>query len=135
MENKKRKKSISRPYYDPLKSREHKKAEQLTEEQELENQIQHVKKLHEELEKKLDKLYKESGINHENVMRYLDNPNNFKAGEWDIVQNYRKAYQSQIEAQLSRSFQKKQKQKVLDKKSKSMKGRAAGQRRKWIDMR
>ena len=56
------------------------------------NVLSRGKELYEKLEKKLTALYKESGIDHQLVQRYLDNPSNYEPGEWELAQNYRRAY-------------------------------------------
>ena len=87
-EKKKRikKKKIKRP------SSSEKKVENEVTDLEIKSDISRFHELHDKLQKKLDKLYKEAGITHKDVQRYLDDPSNYDEGEWEYFQKRRRLF-------------------------------------------
>lgn len=104
----------------------------------LQEMMAKMKKMHDELDRKLDEAYQKTGWTHQGIKNYLENPNNFRDFEWDRVQRERKGLLSQIWKSLgndaSERFQKSEKKKEGDKAAKGRKGKTLGGRRKWIPM-
>jgi len=102
---------------------------------EIQNLIDKMRKMHEEIEVKLDEAYQQSGLDPSSIKNYLDNPNNFKPTEWEGVQMERKSrlesIAKQIGAQISSPLVKTAKE--ISKTDRTRK--TLGVRRNWISMR
>ncbi|MBA3722417.1 MAG: hypothetical protein H0W88_08440 [Parachlamydiaceae bacterium] len=96
-----------------------------------------MKKMHDEIEVKLDEVYRKSGLDFKNIRTYLDNPSNFTSQEWERIQNQRNNLWQQIGESPAATHIKEKK--LLDtdteKKSKERKAKQVGARRNWIPMR
>lgn len=99
--------------------------------------IEKMKKIHDEIEVKLEETYQKAGLNSRSIKAFLDNPNNFKPKEWERVQSERKSLLSQIWTNLGKAIHSQdiQAPKGIEKAEKERKGKLLGARRNWISMR
>jgi hypothetical protein len=101
---------------------------------EIKSDINRFHELHDKLQSKLDKLYKETGITHKDIQRYLDDPSNYDEGEWEYFQQRRKLFNEGLMTKLDPNLVKTTARKLKKKSGKKLRGRAIGRKRKWLDM-
>lgn len=102
---------------------------------EVDELIGKMKTMHDDLERKLDEVYRQNGMDKRTIKNYLDNPSNFTPEQWERVQEDRKlrleTLAKKIGAELPTALVEAVKEvKKTDKSRKSL-----GVRRNWIPMR
>ncbi len=63
---------------------------------EVENMLNAMKDMHKDIDNKLRKIYEISGLKREQILSYINDPNNFSPEEWQILQ----ARRDQVENKL-----------------------------------
>jgi hypothetical protein len=101
---------------------------------EIRQMIEKMRKMHDDIEVKLDEVYQKSGLNAQKVKDFLENPNNFQTEEWGRVQEKRKKLLTQIGID-SKQILSQSAQEQAEKAGKDRKTKMLGARRNWIPMR
>lgn len=91
-------------------------------------------RMHDEIEAKLSDVYEKSGITHTDVVKYLDNPQNFSRREWESVAKQKEELLQKIWSMLGSEAKQKAIRKELEKKEKVLKRKGIAGRKKWISM-
>ncbi|WP_068467681.1 hypothetical protein [Candidatus Protochlamydia phocaeensis] len=100
-----------------------------------------VRRMHDELDRKLDEVYQKSGWSPKYIKDYLDNPNNFTAKQWGRLEEQRRALMNTLKTEEEKVEEaKKAKEPVTppadsSKMGKERRGKMLGARRNWISMR
>lgn len=103
--------------------------------------IEKMRKMHDEINRKLDETYQLTGLDPRFIKNYLNNPNNFQTDEWDRVQKERKARLSSVIEHLKAEMRSKSidsnriGQKEMQAITKERRSKTLGSRRNWISMR
>jgi hypothetical protein len=113
---------------------EQRKSKDSKDDKNLEKRLKAVLGLRDKIDEALNKVYRKGDLTQKQVSDYLDNPDNFKKGQWDYIQKRRKKVFSFIWDALGSETKKKYDKKELAKKAKKRKRKSIGHRRKWIQM-
>jgi len=93
-----------------------------------------VRDLQKKIDDALEHLYTKGGITPQQVSDYLNNPKNFKASEFELIQKYRKSVQAFVTDAIGEEGKKQIEQKKATQATKKRARKAVGGRRKWIQM-
>lgn len=97
--------------------------------------LSNMKKMHEELNLKIDRLFQMSGKDPREVRDYFNNPKNFPAHEWKRIQERKEELEIYIRSLSKEELKKKKTKQEVSKMSKERKGKTLGARKKWLPMR
>ncbi len=103
--------------------------------EELFKRFDSVRGLRDDLERSLDEVYGNTGLNKDAVERFLDNPSNFKDLDFDGTQRQRDIMQREVEKMAGKDAVDKRAEKLKKKAMKKRRSKSRGLRRNWIDMR
>lgn len=92
-------------------------------------------KMHDDLEKKLDVVFQESGWSIQKIKQFLENPNNFNKFEWARVQQEREHWNKQIWNAVGESGEQRAISQEKKKAVEAKKGKLLGARKNWIPIR
>lgn len=93
--------------------------------------INRIRRMSEELEAKLDNVYKETGLSENQLQEYLSDPRHFTPGTWEKIELVKKRFGIKMWDALGLSY-KKRKIQLEEKNTKERKAKTLGERRKWI---
>ena len=100
-----------------------------------------MKRMHRDIELKLEESYQNLGYNPKTLRQFLENPDNFSNEQWEKIQVQRSGIIKKLENQLQISFDivslptEQISTKVFEKTEKERKSKTRGARRNWISMR
>ena len=102
-------------------------------ERDIETSLAHYEKLHDELQKKIEEIYKISETDVETVKKYLSSSKNFSSESWEELQLLRKKLTSQLEKMVPSA------KKIREKKESKTGGKTKAKgsfskRKSWISM-
>lgn len=97
--------------------------------------LEHMRKLHAELNLRIDKMYELSQKDPKEVNEYFSNPRNFTSQQWVKIQERKEELEAFLEGVPRSEVQKKKMKKEISKMSKDRKGKTLGARKKWMPMR
>lgn len=92
-------------------------------------------KMHEELNQKIDKAYKLSGKDPQEVDEYFNDPSHFTPQEWSRIQERKELLEESLTGLSKAEVKKKKVKKHVSKMSKDRKGKTLGARKNWLSMR
>ncbi len=88
-----------------------------------------------DLEKRIDKICALSGMSRNEVLTFVENPDNFPSNEWSTIQKRKEALERKMFSSMGLPFKKNVVgKKKLDKKTKKRKGKTLGDRKGWMKM-
>lgn len=88
-----------------------------------------------DLENQLNNIYAKAEVKRIDIKKYLDNPKNFSATEWNKVQKDKDSLVEQIVLLFTPETQIQKVAKSKEKLTKERKGKTLGSRRNWIPMK
>lgn len=97
--------------------------------------LANMKKMHEELNVKIDNLFKQSGRDPREIREYFKEPRNFTAHEWKRIQDRKEELEAYIKVVSKEELKKKKSKQKTSEMSKERKGKTLGARKKWLPMR
>lgn len=101
--------------------------------EDIKRSLEKIKKYHEDLDNKLEQIYRTSGLTPQKIVDYLDNQANFTEFEWKRLQSLKKGFDDKL-LKLFPEREKEQRLKKQLKGKKKLRGKALGKRKKWIEM-
>ena len=101
---------------------------------EVNDMLKRLRDMDEDLKKKMERVCELSGMTKREIEKYIENPHNFTASQWDKIQQEK----DQLEEQLFAAIGIKAKKRILKKKKKKMargrRGKTLGGRKGWMQM-
>lgn len=100
--------------------------------------IEQMKKIHDDINEKLETIFRKAGWTMKDLQSYLENPANFSSEEWKEIQAKRLIMLEPLAQALgakSEDLQKQQKEINAKKTSLERKGKSLGSRRNWLSMK
>ncbi|KAF3362200.1 hypothetical protein PHSC3_001267 [Chlamydiales bacterium STE3] len=94
-----------------------------------------MKKLHNELNKEIDKAFQISGRDPREVDEYFNEASNFSSKEWISLQERKESLEQHISGLSSSELKEKKKKKQTLKMSKDRKSKTLGARKNWLFIR
>lgn len=102
---------------------------------EVEQLISEMKKMNEELNKKIDSAFKTSGTDPREMSEYVNNPKNFTPAQWEEMQARKEQLEINLSGTSKSEVRAKQAKKEVSKMTKERKGKTLGSRKNWLSMR
>jgi hypothetical protein len=103
-------------------------------ESDLSEMLSKMKDLYDQLNKRFFETCEKFGMDIKHIQEILNNPNNFRPGEWNRIQKQRQDLLAGIWKSLGKEEQARIKKVELEKKGKDRKGKTLGARRQWLPM-
>lgn len=101
---------------------------------ELQQIIKRIKDMDEDLQKKMDRVCELSGMSRSEVSTFLENPSNFHADQWKLMQGEKEQLEKQFYSMVGIELKKKKALKKKKQLTKERHGKTIGLRKGWIDM-
>lgn len=96
--------------------------------------FEQMKKQYDKLVQQLDETYQKSGIAPKELSRYCQNPDNFKASEWERFKQTKEEIEVSITGLSAEKLKKSKDSKLNVKGAKERRGKTLGARKNWLNM-
>lgn len=100
----------------------------------LKEMLTRLQKMDEDLKNKINRICELSGMSQQQILSFMDNPQNFQPAQWSSAQRQKDALEQQIYSAIGAKAKKQVLKKKIEKMDKSRRGKTLGGRKGWIQM-
>jgi hypothetical protein len=100
----------------------------------IDNMLKKMRTMDKDLQLRMDKVAELSGMSPREVMHFIENPDNFPAKQWSLMQQKKRELEEKIYAGIGVEYHKRILKKKKNKVQKGRSGKTLGYRKGWIQM-